>query len=326
AFLYHNYSLGDLPGSVRLGRQVVSWGESTFVGNSINSINPLDAAAFRRPGAEIKEALLPINMVYLSQSLTDQLAMEAFYQLEWDQTVADNCGTFFGSDVVADGCLDYPALGAASLAALQPLAPVFAANGVRMTPEGVMLRRGQDRDARNSGQWGLALRWLTDSAEFGAYFMNYHSRVPVVGYQNADLNGINSVFLNAPLAGPGGIFGAYGQGAAQAALLGLGNYYLEYPEDIRLYGLSFSTSLPTGTSWSGEISHRPNMPLLINTTRNTANLAAVPFGGLVAGGLAGAQATAGLDNKGYARKEVTQIQTTFTHFFDQVMGAGRLTL
>ena len=52
AFVYHNYSLGELPGSVRLGKQVVSWGESTFIGNSINAINPIDAAAFRRPGAE----------------------------------------------------------------------------------------------------------------------------------------------------------------------------------------------------------------------------------------------------------------------------------
>jgi len=29
---------------------------------------------------------------------------------------------------------------------------------------------------------------------------------------------------------------------------------------------------------------------------------------------------------GYNRKEITQFQTTFTHFFDQVMGASRLTL
>ncbi len=29
---------------------------------------------------------------------------------------------------------------------------------------------------------------------------------------------------------------------------------------------------------------------------------------------------------GYRRKEITQLQTTFTHFFDQVMGASRLTL
>ena len=33
AFVYHNYNIGDLPGNVRLGKQVVSWGESTFIGN-----------------------------------------------------------------------------------------------------------------------------------------------------------------------------------------------------------------------------------------------------------------------------------------------------
>src|SRR5690606_14390499 len=42
AFVYHNYSIGEMPGSVRVGKQVVSWGESTFIGNSINSINPID--------------------------------------------------------------------------------------------------------------------------------------------------------------------------------------------------------------------------------------------------------------------------------------------
>jgi hypothetical protein len=40
AFIYHNYAIGDLPGTVRLGKQVVSWGESTFISNGVNSINP----------------------------------------------------------------------------------------------------------------------------------------------------------------------------------------------------------------------------------------------------------------------------------------------
>jgi hypothetical protein len=92
---------------VRLGKQVVSWGESTFIGGGINSINPIDVSAFRRPGAEIKEGLIPVNMFYVSQSLTDNLSAEGFYQMEWDQTVVDNCGTFFSQpDVIADGCDD----------------------------------------------------------------------------------------------------------------------------------------------------------------------------------------------------------------------------
>ena len=36
--------------------------------------------------------------------------------------------------------------------------------------------------------------------------------------------------------------------------------------------------------------------------------------------------TADMDIHGYERKEVPQAQTTFTHFFDQVLGASRLTL
>ena len=100
AFLYHNYSIGDKPGSVRVGKQVVSWGESTFIQNGINAINPIDVAAFRRPGAEIKEGLIPVNMLFLSQSLTENLGMEMFYQLEWDQTVLDNCGMCRADQIV----------------------------------------------------------------------------------------------------------------------------------------------------------------------------------------------------------------------------------
>ena len=106
AFVYHNYFIGNNPGNIRLGRQVVSWGESTFIQNSINSINPIDVAALRRPGAELKEGLLPVEMLYLSQGLTENLSMEAFYQLKWAPYALDNCGTFFGADTLAEGCTD----------------------------------------------------------------------------------------------------------------------------------------------------------------------------------------------------------------------------
>jgi len=319
AFVYHNYAIGDLPGTVRVGKQVVSWGESTFIGNSINSINPIDVAAFRRPGAEIKEGLIPVNMLYLSQSLTDRLSMEAFYQLEWDQTIIDNCGTFFSTaDVAADGCDNGYHIGSPAIAPLQPVAAAFG-QGFRVDSEGVILPRAGDRDARDSGQWGLALRWLGDETEYGAYFMNYHSRTPIVSTQNAGQATLNA--LPGIIATANGIAPGSGAGLAQSVMLGNGRYYLEYPEDIRLYGLSFSTTLPTGTAWSGEISYRPNLPLQINTTDITLSLL-----NPVAAGTSPVTAGAGQDNVGYRRKEVTQVQTTFTHFFDQVMGAGRFTL
>ena len=319
AFLYHNYNLGDLPGSVRVGKQVVSWGESTFIGNSINSINPVDVSAFRRPGAEIKEGLIPVNMFYLSQTLTDQLSVEGFYQLEWDQTVLDNCGTFFGGDVAADGCVTGYTVGSPAIAPLQPIAAGFG-QGFQVAREGVILPRGGDRDARDSGQFGVALRWLGDETEYGAYFMNYHSRTPIVGTQTASAATLAA--LPGIISTANGIVAGSGAGLAQSTLLGNGRYYLEYPEDIRLYGLSFSTTLPTGTAWSGEISYRPNAPIQLNT--NDVTLALV---NPLAGGTASPIATsAGADNTGYKRKEITQVQTTLTHFFDQVLGAERLTL
>ena len=299
AFIYHNYSIAEQPGSVRLGKQVVSWGESTFIFNSINSINPVDVAAFRRPGAEIKEGLIPVNMFYVSQSLTDNLSAEAFYQLEWDQTVLDNCGTFFSADPVADGCTDR-----------------LAVLGSDFNPDGSAgyryVGRLGDEDARDSGQWGVALRWYSpelNDTEFGFYAMNYHSRTPILSY----------------VAGAPGLYTVEDPATGELT----GKYFLEYPEDIRLYGLSFSTNVGS-TAVSGELSYRPNMPMQINTTDLTVasvaqagpliwNNSPIYTSGHAAQG-------EGEMLKGYVRKPMTQAQLTLTQFIDQVMGASRLTL
>lgn len=318
AFVYHNYSIADQPGSVRLGKQVVSWGESTFIGNGINSINPIDVAAFRRPGAEVKEGLIPVNMFYVSQSLTDNLSAEAFYQIEWDQTVVDNCGTFFSQpDIIADGCSNNLRLLNSSRSVPSAALPFLASQGVDINEEGVLVRRSADRDARDSGQFGVAFRYMFDplDTEFGAYFMNYHSRAPIFSATAANA----SVYQVANGAGS----------LAPLIVAGNSSYFVEYPEDIRLYGLSFSTTLPTGTAWSGEISYRPNAPVQLNTTDilySAVRPSGVPP---LPGPFGNASLLAGVpgeDQHGYRRKEVTQFQTTLTHFFDQVMGASRLTV
>ncbi|WLH85758.1 DUF1302 domain-containing protein [Pseudomonas sp. FP2338] len=312
AFIYHNYTIADQPGNVRFGKQVVSWGESTFIGGGINSINPIDVSAFRRPGAEIKEGLIPVNMFYVSQTLTDNLSAEAFYQLEWDQTVTDNCGTFFSQpDVISDGCSNN--LRVLNKRSTIPGAalPTLNALGVDVNNEGVLVRRGGDRDARDSGQFGVAMHYNFEplDTEFGAYFMNYHSRAPIFSATGAP----NSAYTR-PL----------GPLAALRPLIvaGSSQYFVEYPEDIRLYGLSFSTTLPTGTAWSGELSYRPNAPVQLSTT-DILYAGVTPIPGY--GNASVLKGKPGQDLHGYNRKEVTQFQTTFTHFFDQVMGATRLT-
>ncbi|MNF27377.1 hypothetical protein D3C84_80290 [compost metagenome] len=297
SFVYHNYTLADLAGNVRLGKQVVSWGESTFIGNSINSINPIDVAALRRPGAEVKEGLIPVNLLYVSQGLSDNLTAEAFYQLEWKNSVIDNCGTFFGNDVTPEGCTDR-----AVLAGLD-LAPGVANNtGTPGVTDDAFIPRTKTKDAKDSGQFGVALRWFMpelNDTEFGAYAMNYHSRNPSLNFTRATST------------------------ANQVAAIRSASYNVVYPEDVRLYGLSFATNV-AGTSLGGEVSFRPNMPLNLNGA--DINLAAIGNAAspLFQSGNSSNVAGAALD--GYKRMPVVQAQMTATRFFDQIMGAERLTL
>jgi hypothetical protein len=296
AFVYHNYTIGNTPGNVRLGRQVVSWGESTFIQNSINSINPVDVAAFRRPGAEIKEGLLPVEMLYVSQGLTDNLSMEAFYQLKWAPFAIDNCGTFFGSDTLATGCNDRLVFSGAD-----------APQGDLTLNGRIIVRAEKDRDASDDGQFGVAFRYYAaqlNDTEFGFYAMNYHSRAPF--YSN-----IQGPHTPATVNGTG--LGGFSGGAG---------YFFEYPEDIRLYGVSFATNI-AGTAVSGEASYRPNMPLQVTT------------GSVSVAGLTGAGTFIGRNDttysrgdyiQGYDRAGVYQAQLTAIHFIERVLGASRLAL
>lgn len=78
AFVYGEFELGEMPLDVRLGKQVLSWGESTFIQGGINQTNPFDVSALRRPGAELKEGLIPVNMAFASLGVTENLSAELF--------------------------------------------------------------------------------------------------------------------------------------------------------------------------------------------------------------------------------------------------------
>ncbi len=321
AFVYHNYYVGDRPGHVRVGQQVISWGESTFIGGGINSINPWDVAALRRPGAELKEGLLPAQLLYASQSLSDSLNLELFYQVKWEPYVLDNCGTFFGGDVAPPGCDNNFTVLNSELGQLVPFADAYG-HGYFTTPEGVVIARLKDQKARDSGQWGAALRWQTDNTEYGFYAMNYHSRVPFLAYKApganlySDLNSVLGTAIGNGITNPEVL-----EGLLAATVFGNANYFMDYPEDIRLYGVSFATTLPTGTAWSGEVSYRPNAPVALNAADMLVGTLA-PYDA----GLSNIQVAPDGKVRGYNRKEVTQIQSTLIHTFDQVLGAEQLAL
>jgi len=168
AYVYAKEKLGNMPATFRFGRQVLSWGESTFIPNGINSINPIDVAKLRTPGSELKEALRPLTMASASVNLTDELSLEAFYLFDWERTRVDPPGTYFSTNdfVAKGGTKVYLGFGAiADSAALGAIS------------------RGMDREPGAHGQYGLNLKWLAhglNDTEFGLYYMNYHSRLPVI--------------------------------------------------------------------------------------------------------------------------------------------------
>ena len=85
-------------GEIRVGRQVLNWGESTFIQGGLSVINSVDVSALRVPGAELREAFRPLGMVWTSFDLSQNFSVEAFYEYEWEPIVIDPPGTYFSTN------------------------------------------------------------------------------------------------------------------------------------------------------------------------------------------------------------------------------------
>ncbi len=295
AYVRGGIDVGDMPLEVRAGRQVVSWGESTFIPGGINVINPVDVNAFRRPGAELKEGLLPVGMVYGNMGLTPDLSLEALYQFEWLPTEIDGCGTFFSTvDALARGCNTFTLSTGAD-------ATTVAA--------GVVAYRAPDLKPEDTGQYGFALRyfWQDLDVELGAYFLNYHSRLPFISaYKTTAANGAFPFIPGDPLGGNP-------------------RYVVEYPEDIQVYGVSFATVLD-GVSVSGEVSYRPEQPVQYNASDIIA--AAVSGGSAVDSPVSAIWSgmAAGELLHGYDKLRQTHAQVTAFKTLSPTLGASGITL
>ena len=322
AYVWADYEIGYTPINVRIGRQVVSWGESTFIQGGINSINPVDASAFRKPGAEVKEGLLPVNMVYTSIGLSTDLTLEAFYQLQWEKTRTDPCGTFFSTvDFVADDCSPVILGGTADERDMLAFRDAEIEAGVplsdRVSP---VTERLPDDQPKDSGQYGLALRWYSEAlgdTEFGLYYMNIHSRLPYINGAVTNYDTLGTI--------TGTVGGQVNADATYDTYRPL--YQIAYPEDIQIAGISFATSTEDGASISGEISYRPDMPVQWNAFELILAGTGTPWSRLYQ---ARAAETDDITNlygelsQGYDELDIWQAQMTYIKFFDRVFGADRL--
>jgi hypothetical protein len=224
AYVFGSLPVGKRDLSFKIGRQVVNWGESTFVLNGINSMIVLDANQARVPGAEIDEIFIPSALAWFSMSLADNLSAEAFYQLDWQHSEIDAAGTYLATN-------DFATIGGQRANITFGLPPENYPN--------TTIPRAPNREPDSDGQYGFKLSTLISALndmDLSLYAMNYHSRLPMV-------SGTSKSSYAAPST--------------------TGTYFLEYPEDIQLYGVSFNTVVG---DWSvqGEYSYKVDQPLQID--------------------------------------------------------------
>ena len=142
------FQVGEQQARLRVGNQVISWGESLFLPGGINSTNAMDIMRLSQPGTQLKEVFLPAPIVSLASGLGPGLNMEAYVQAAWNGSYFPPTGSYWS-----------------------------VVNG---------LGRGHDTygltesKARNGGQWGAALRYQPQGTQLnlGMYAMAYHDKTP----------------------------------------------------------------------------------------------------------------------------------------------------
>ena len=209
-YAYGNFFLGDRELMLRVGRQVVSWGESLFTFGSISAAQSYgDATQLNVPGVELKDLFLPSWQALGQIDVTPNLTFAAYYQWEWEANRLDESGSFFSTmDMLDEGGSYY--LGA---------------------PNYVAFPRIADKNASDTGQWGVSLRYLAEelnATEFGLYFLKYHEKMPL--------------FKIDPAAG---------------------GYFLDYDEDITLIGASVGTVVGD-TNVGLEVAYRKDLSIEVN--------------------------------------------------------------
>jgi hypothetical protein len=310
AYIFANTNLGESkPLTVKLGNHVVNWGESLFIAG-INQYGAFDVSAARRPGAQVKEILLPIPQLSASLGLTDNLSVEGFYQFNWKKNILDGCGTYWSISDVYNCSNQGVVIGAGPLAARTDQVLYGPTAGLFGSATNAILGNASNIEPGNSGQYGLAMRYFAPeiATEFGAYFANYHQRSPVI-----------SVLFNRTNV-PGSVFGGTP-----------GAFQLQYAwdwsaEDIKVYGLSFSTGI-AGWSVFGEMSHTQNIPVQLNgldllrgATSGAGPLMADPS--FVNGRN---NRNTGILYHGYDLKDKNQFQISTLKSFPRVLGAESMT-
>jgi hypothetical protein len=226
------FTIGGNNGRVRLGNQVINWGESLFAIGGINATNSIDLQRLLVPGTQIKEAVLPAPMISVASSLGGGVNFEGYYQFRWNRSRVPPVGSYFsvadyydkGREPVSFAGTNFNVTGADPSSLLRARnytgAAALAAIGAN-GDFGVPINA--DITPKNNGQYGLSFHYKPQgtAVDFGFYYLNYHDKFPVLNLSNG--------------------------GTA---------YQWQFLEDRKLYGVSTNFALG---NWAigAELSYRP---------------------------------------------------------------------
>ena len=155
-----SFAVGDQQARVRVGNQVISWGESLFLPGGINSTNAIDVMRLSQPGTQLKEVFLPAPIASVASGLGHGFNAEAYVQATWNGNYLPPTGSYWSN-----------------------------ANGLGKGHDAYGL---VERKPRNGGQWGAALRYQPEGTQLnlGLYTLTYHDKGPQF---STNVNGTGAV-------------------------------------------------------------------------------------------------------------------------------------
>ncbi len=150
-----SFDLNGEQARLRVGNQVISWGESLFLPGGINQTNAMDLMRLAQPGTQLKEVFLPAPIVSLATGLGHGVNVEGYVQAHWNGHYFPPVGSYWSTGTIGNGADGY---------------------GAFATPT--------PHNPRNGGQFGIALHYQPEATQvnFGVYAMRYHDKAPVVSY------------------------------------------------------------------------------------------------------------------------------------------------
>ena len=114
-----------------------------------------------------------------------------------------------------------------------------------------------------------------------------------------------------------------------AAYVPSSSYFVEYPEDQKIYGISFNTMIKN-IAWQGEFSYKKDQPIQIDDTELLAAVLVDPTLQATTVAIGGSISQLGVTQQGYVqgfrRKDVSQTQFTGTKLYSNTLGADTIAI